>query len=343
MILRANAGEWIEVTLHNMFDPKMPIKFNNYPSVPLDMPHEPSNRVSLNPQFLKYNPITSSGINVGYNAAEQTVAPGESIRYLWYADKEYGTVLLSSFGDLRNHRHHGLFGAIIIEPTGAKHYDGIHLAKENSKYEAVITAPGVKPFREFVLFAHNGIRLLDKVGKLIKTTEQDIENGETAHGAPDHEDTGEKGYNYRSERFFNRLKKNRLISKIFDSKTHGDPSTPLLRSFIGERVIIRLLMPGDKPRNISFLLHGHRWKAQPNDPFSRIIPVQGAMSVGNVFNIEPECTECPGDYLYRSGSLRWDVESGMWGIYRVMNRTIRCRCEKACRNFMERRKAKRRK
>ena len=35
------------------------------------------------------------------------------------------------------------------------------------------------------------------------------------------------------------------------------------------------------------------------------------MSVGNVFNIEPEPVSCPGDYLYRSGSLRWDVESGM--------------------------------
>lgn len=85
---------------------------------------------------------------------------------------------------------------------------------------------------------------------------------------------------------------------------HGDPSTPLLKSYVGERVIIRLLMPADKPRNISFLLHGHRWRAQPDDPLSRIIPVQGAVSVGNVFNIESEPTKCKGDYLYRSGSLR---------------------------------------
>ena len=67
LILRANAGDWIEVTLYNMFNPKVPIKFNDYPSVPLDFPHNPGNRVSLNPQFLKYNPVTSSGINVGYN------------------------------------------------------------------------------------------------------------------------------------------------------------------------------------------------------------------------------------------------------------------------------------
>ncbi|MGN0656225.1 MAG: multicopper oxidase domain-containing protein [Ruminiclostridium sp.] len=331
LILRANAGDWIEVTLYNLFDPNVPIKFNDYPSVPLDFPHKPGNRVSLNPQFLKYNPVASSGINVGYNPTEQTAAPGESIKYLWHADREYGTVLLSSYGDLRNHRYHGLFGAIIIEPAGAKHYSGTRVLHKNYKESAVIAAPGQETFREFVLFAHNGIRLLDREGALIKTTELDMEGEPGGHDAPDHEDTGEKGYNYRSERFFNRLERIPLISKVFDSKVHGDPATPLLRSYVGERVKIRLLMPADKPRNISFLLHGHRWKAQPEDPLSSDICVQGAMSVGNVFNIEPEETKCRGDYLYRSGSLRWDVESGMWGIFRVMNRSIRCRCETACR------------
>ena len=140
--------------------------------MPLDFPHIPSNRVSLNPQFLKYNPVTSSGVNVGYNPAEQTVGPGESIKYLWHADKEYGAVLLTSFGDLRNHRHHGLFGAVIVEPTQAKYYSGIRPVSENYNEAAVITAPGTEAFREFVLFAHNGIRLLDKDGILIKTTER---------------------------------------------------------------------------------------------------------------------------------------------------------------------------
>lgn len=260
------------------------------------------------------------------------------IKYLWHADREYGTVLLNSFGDLRNHRYHGLFGAIIIEPTGALYYNGIRQTDENYNENAVITAPGAETFREFVLFAHNGIRLIDKNGELIKTTEQDLTGDETGHEAPDHEDTGEKGYNYRSERFFNRLKRIPAISKIFDSKAHGDPSTPLLKSYVGERVVIRYLMPADKPRNISFLLHGHNWRAQPDDPLSRVIPVRGAVSVGNVFNIEPEPTKCKGDYLYRSGSLRWDVESGMWGIFRIMNRNIRCRCENVFRRVKKLRK-----
>lgn len=196
LILRVNAGDWVEVTLHNLFDPCVPIRWNDYPSVPLDLPHMPGNRVSLQPQFLRYDAVASSGVNVGRNPVEQTAGPGECVKYLWHADREYGTCLLTSFGDLRNHRHHGLFGAVIVEPTGAAYYSGICPVEENYREEAVIAAPGQETFREFVLFAHNGIRLLDKDGNLIKTTEQGLEDGEEGgHGAPDHEDTGEKGYN----------------------------------------------------------------------------------------------------------------------------------------------------
>ena len=61
-------------------------------------------RVSLNPQFLQYDPVRDSGINVGYNEMEQTAGPGESKRYLWHADREYGACIIQSFGDMRNHR-----------------------------------------------------------------------------------------------------------------------------------------------------------------------------------------------------------------------------------------------
>lgn len=72
LILRVNAGDWIEVTLHNLFDPHVPIRYNEYLSVPVDMPHVPSNRVSLHPQFLRYDPVRSSGLNVGRNGEEHT-------------------------------------------------------------------------------------------------------------------------------------------------------------------------------------------------------------------------------------------------------------------------------
>lgn len=326
LILRANAGDWIEVTLHNLFDPTQPVEFFDYPTVPLDFRHQPSMRVSLNPQFLNYDPVCDSGINVGYNNREQTVGIGESKKYLWYADKEYGPCIIQSFGDLRNHRYHGLFGAIIIEPSGAAWYRNFSLSKALYDEEAVITAPGVESFRECVVMIQNGIRMLDSNGELVKTIRED--DGE----AIDAEDTGEKGYNYRSERFANRLKRNRRISRIFSSRVHGDPATPLFHAYTGDRVIFRTMMPADKPRNVGFTIHGHKWREQPEDPFSRVIPLQGGISIGNTFSMElKDGASCPGDYLYRSGSLKWDVESGMWGIFRVHKQGIKCKCKNACR------------
>lgn len=330
LILRANAGEWIEVTLHNLFDPQKPIPYFDYPRVPLDCEHMPSVRVSLNPQFLSYDPVKDSGINVGYNNQEQTVGIGESKKYLWYADKEYGSCILQSFGDMRNHRYHGLFGAAVIEPPGARWYNSFSLCPALYEEEAVISAPGAESFRECVVMIQNGIRLLDKEGNLIKTTATEV--GEE----PDAEDTGEKGYNYRSERFANRLKQDDRISKVFSSRVHKDPATPVFKAYSGERVIFRTMMPADKPRNVSFAVHGHVWREQPGDAYSREIPLQGAVSIGNTYNMElKDGASCPGDYLYRSGSLKWDVESGMWGIFRVLKKGFGCKCKKACQKAVE--------
>ena len=331
LILRANVGEWIEVTLHNLFNPSQPVEFFDYPRVPLDFRHQPSMRVSLNPQFLNYDPICDSGINVGYNNREQTVGPGESKKYLWYADKEYGSCIIHSFGDMRNHRYHGLFGTILIEPAGASWYRNFSFSRALYDEEAVITAPGMDSFRECVIMIQNGIRMLDCNGELVKTIREENEE------AIDAEDTGEKGYNYRSERFANRLKRNHQISEIFNSRVHGDPSTPLFKAYTGDRIIFRTMMPADKPRNVGFTIHGHEWREQPADPFSRVIPLQGGISIGNTFNMEiKNGASLPGDYLYRSGSLKWDIESGMWGIIRVMRQGLKCKCKNTCHGIWKR-------
>lgn len=330
LILRANAGDWIEVTLHNAWNPEQPIPYFSYPTVPLDKEYTPSMRASLNPQFLQYDPVRDSGINVGYNEMEQTVGVGESKRYLWHADREYGACIIQSFGDMRNHRYHGLFGAVIVEPPGAQWYRNFTRKKDSFAEQAVITAPGVENFREYVLFIQNGIRLLDEEGNLIQTAAGD--DGEPV----DAEDTGEKGYNYRSERFANRLALDPRVWKVFSSKVHGDPATPVWKAYSGDRVIFRTMMPADKPRNTSITVHDHIWREQQRDPFSRMIPLQGGVSIGNKFDIELlGGAGCPGDYLYRSGSFAWDVESGMWGIFRVMKQTLGCRCKGMCRKIRD--------
>ena len=335
LILRANAGDWIEITLHNLFSEDKPVPYFDYPRVPLDCRHRPSMRVSLNPQFLDYDPVCDSGINVGYNNHEQTVGVGESKKYLWHADREYGACIIQSFGDMRNHRYHGLFGVMIIEPAGAKWFKNGCFKKAIYDEEAVITVPGKESFRECVVVCHNGIRMVDRYGEVVKTAEGD--DGE----AVDAEDTGEKGYNYRSERFDNRLKNDSRRWKVFSSKVHGDPATPIFTAFPEDRVMFRVVMPADKPRNTGFCIHGHSWRRRPKDKQSDRVALQGAVSIGNVYNLELDNgAAAPGDYLYRSGSFKWDVESGMWGIFRVLKKNIRCKCKDMCRRVLGKRKSK---
>lgn len=314
LILRANAGDCIEVTLTNhVFKP---LKQDPHPGVPVDAPFPPSNRVSMHAQLLKYDVLGSDGATVGFNY-DQTVAPGESITYRWYADTELGACTLTGFADVRNHRRHGLFGAIIIEPAGSR-----YLSQETGEElefgeleQAIISNPGMPDFREFVLFMQDGISLNDKRGRRIPDANGD-ENGEER---PDFEDQGQKGFNYRSKRFENRLRYDDRVHLVMSSRVHGDPATPVFKAYPGDPVRIRLIMPADKPRNHCFVLHGHSWKQQFTDPLSDIVSCQGAISIGNVFNliIEDGANHFPGDYAYRSGMFRWDVEQGMWGIFRV--------------------------
>ena len=332
LILRANAGECVEITLTNHFFE--PIEQDLHPGVPVDAPFPPSNRVSIHAQLLKYDVLNSDGATIGYNP-DQTVGPGESITYRWFADRELGACALIGFADIKNHRHHGLFGALIVEPIESKYIDSI-TGKElenNQPEEVVISAPGMPEYREFVIFMQDGISLYDKNNKPIPDPK---DSHSSNHFNNDHdeevncddldfEDQGQKAFNYRSERFDNRLKKDPRVYLVMSSRVHGDPATPIFRTYPCDPIRVRLIMAADKPRNHSFVLHGHSWKQQIDDPFSNVISCQGAISVGNVFNIELEngANSQPGDYSYRSGLFRWDLELGMWGIFRIFNR-IQC-------------------
>lgn len=115
---------------------------------------------------------------------------------------------------------------------------------------------------------------------------------------------------------------------------------PVYKAYAGDRVIFRTMMPADKPRNVSLTIHGHLWREQPKNALSREIPLQGGISIGNRFDMElKDGAASPGDYLYRSESFGWDLESGMWGIFRVMERSVRCKCKEICRKIFVKNRA----
>ncbi len=163
LVLRANAGDCIDVTLVNALPDELPKTphWNFFPPIIEKFninQVRPSNHASLHPQLLEYDIRESDSANVGFNPV-QTVAPGESKTYRWYAghwrlrdegpvlfpeadgdielvnggdgDKprkfafiaepvEYGVVNLRDEADVVNHGMTGGIGALVIEPLGAR-------------------------------------------------------------------------------------------------------------------------------------------------------------------------------------------------------------------------------
>ncbi|MBU5219898.1 multicopper oxidase domain-containing protein [Bacillus albus] len=326
LILRANTGECIEITLHNQLTEPFHNEgeLHGYPEVPdEDIIFTPSRRISLHAQMVAYDVLGSDGATVGFNP-DQTVAPGESITYRWFIDRNIGSCNLWDMADLRSHRHHGAFGMLITEQVGSVHLDPIKLTPIKTGNQAVISHPLFPDFREFILLMHDGVRLVDKNGKLIIDPEPIFIEPEEELEDP--EDQGSRGFNYRSERIIHRLMKNPDVSKVFSSKIHGEPATPIFLAHVNDPVIFRYIFPSDKPRAHVFTLHGHSWLRNENNLNSIFTAVQGENSVGSRANLviahgAGGLNGRPGDYMYRSGNIRWDIELGMWGILRVLGKS----------------------
>lgn len=289
---------------------------------------KPSRRVSMHPHLLKYDVIGSDGATVGYNY-DQTVGPGESITYKWLADKkEVGIVNLSDFGDVRGHRHHGLFGGLVVEPMFSGFFDPVKGKPLRSGDEAVInyfepSSKTFKAFREFVVAFQDGLNLFDSSGKPIpdlKEHHDDSQNSDTPRKT-DPEDQGHKGINYKSEPFGHRLSKNPQEAWVFSSEEHGDPQTPVFDAYVGDPVMMRVFNPQDKPRGHSFNLHGHSWKHESNDPDSTVINTQAGFDTGRAFNLDlidgAGSSLFSGDFLYKCSVFFNHLNDGLWGILRV--------------------------
>src|SRR4030095_7341005 len=116
IVLRMNVGDCIQILFQNLLDPNR--ADDNQPATRTASIHA----VGLN---LK-NSILDDGSNVGKNPSS-LVAPGNSITYTLYAEKEGNHVLYSTAATTGGEGDGGslpmgLFGAINIEPKGAEWY-----------------------------------------------------------------------------------------------------------------------------------------------------------------------------------------------------------------------------
>jgi manganese oxidase len=345
LILRANAGDCIQVNLTNGIPQNSSILSTNF-SLPQPFtgtvnPHLASSYVGLHPQLLSYDAASSSGLNVGWNregiaTADQTIPYGKSKTYTWYAGtidrKADGTLNYTpvEFGalnlfpsDLFFQNPNGLYGSMVIEPAKATWQCGEENNLEScepgtsspkSRRSATVTLSDGTKFREFALMIGDSVAI----------------NG-----------TNTGAVNYASEPWSFRYQNNitndfscMLSNQLAFGTTGqvGEPQTPILTALKGGAVRFRMTHPFGTGTSQVFSLHGHVWQRNPyitngtqlgNNILSQWIGSRDNHGASDHFDMlidkaGGEGTQ-PGDYLY-SVFVPTQARDGAWGVFRVYDK-----------------------
>ena len=284
LVLRVNVGDCVKVQLSN------------------DLAQ---GNVSFHADMLAYDPTDSLGITAGLNP-DQTVAPGDARTYTFFAHPEYGetAALVRDWGDVLTNPGLGLYGAVVVGPTGSRYTDPVtgQDISMKSNWRADVHPPNGPSYRDFAL-------LLQDEDEVIGT-----------HLMPySPEVDGVVGLNYNAEPLGRRLENNPDTSRVFSSASHGDPSTPVMEAFAGDPVRVHVLVPFSEQNHV-FSIEGHQWPLEPDMEGSDLLSSAqiGATGTLNIFvdNGAGGRFRAPGDYLY--GDHREPYrQAGLWGIFRV--------------------------
>ncbi|BBA69776.1 copper oxidase [Geobacter sulfurreducens] len=354
LVLRAAAGECIDVTLRN----KLPAVLTETPGYSAMHPIveffnfnevRTSSVVGLHPQLVEYDVTRSDGTVVGNNQ-DQTVPPGGVRQYRWYAGDvkvvnnmrvatpiEFGASSLIST-DLIKHASRGALGALIIEPLGSSWIEdyptphpSVSAGQRPSRASATVIRANGTTFREQVLVIQDDISL--RFG--------DNTPVPFVTGMEDALDTGMKAFNYRTEPLWFRLGfsplnlpfQNQAINfanVLHNSTTGGDPETPVFTVNAGEETRVRLVQPAGHNRHHTFALYGHVWQREPHtnnstrlglNPKSFWRGSQDVVGPASHWDFLLDhgaggAFRAKGDYLYRD-MLPIHFLNGLWGIMRV--------------------------
>jgi manganese oxidase len=164
LILRANAGDCIQVTLGNSLS--APPGARPLPSAFSGITPTASLEAGLQADLLSFNVRLGAGMNIGANQAgptgvRGTVPPGGQKLYEWYAGKisptgtgipiEFGAIPLNP-ADPLNQAADGMIGTLVIEPAGST-----WALDPGTRASATITPRNGPPFREFVVMLQNAL------------------------------------------------------------------------------------------------------------------------------------------------------------------------------------------
>ncbi|MFC3476995.1 multicopper oxidase domain-containing protein [Halobacterium litoreum] len=339
LTIRANRGECVEINLTN----ELPEELDDdhpHPKMRTSQPWDVSSRISLHPQRVTYDVNGSDGTAAGFNW-DQTVAPGDTVTYRWYAEELVDTCVLWDHADVRGHRHHGAFGRFVVEPA-----ESVWLDSATAEPLVPFTdVPGVAPnptptamlkdgtgdgddFREFALAFADGQYIIngdDDFDNCVVPPGDGADPDDPCNQLGDPEEQGFFSVNYRSEPFVRRFEENDDPSRVYDSDLHGDPATTLPAALTGDPVAFRVHMTADSSRGLAFHLSGHQWNRKRDILASEKIGVDDQFVPGRAVRMEPfggagGLAESAGDFVYQETKQRRRLEGGLWGLFRVRER-----------------------
>jgi hypothetical protein len=352
LILRAAAGDCIEVTLKNDIDPHSDVfsqKFNWPPpfaSAGLgNLKQTASRRVGLHPQLLSYDVTRNNGINVGYNnnnpndRSDQSAGPGQTRTYRWYAGNidrnadgtlTFTPVELGSLGlfpsDPMFQHINGMYGGMIVEPKGSTwQCDGGANCDPTpgstgetppvSRASATVTKADGTKFREFAVMFGDDLRI-----SLSNSSAVNYRTDPTAFYRYGDGPNTPNGSRFAANDDNACALSNQLVL--------ADPQTPIFTAGAGMPVRFRMMHPPGVGNEV-FAISGHAWQRQPytnksteigNNLLSQWMGSRDNHASTDHADIVIDSAggraAVGGDYLY-AAFLPSQSSLGLWGIFRV--------------------------
>ncbi|MGH7166620.1 MAG: hypothetical protein ACREIS_13970, partial [Nitrospiraceae bacterium] len=268
----------------------------------------------------------------------------EFVRQRFWVDADVGTVFWHDHAFGATTWPHGGFGTIIAEPVGST-YHAPTTGKE-IRSGPVADIRTVEPvgygvngsFRELIVQVHDTVphtvNIVTAGNPPGQPVEVALEAGKTVSFMMPEKiymtpmpflnggtHTTGSGLNFRAGPIAQRLATNPEASQIFNSAIHGDPYTPLLRAYVGDTMVFRLLHTLMN-ETMTWTISGHtylteRYAGDANrknsihigiaERYDLVVPQAGGPRLQ------------PGDYIHFNGRSSKFSEGG-WGIIRVLDK-----------------------
>jgi hypothetical protein len=273
-------------------------------------------RASFSAIALAFDPKDSLGANVGNNPGDQTVGPGESRVYRYYADPFVGEIasLVWDWGNVMLHPRNGLFGAMIIGPKGARYRDpqtGADISTKNSWIADVIVDRTLPSYETRANYRDAALFFQDEDNIIGTSFMPYLENA-----------AGLTGVNYRSEPYLYRQDAGCDLGKIFqpcNAAKPEDPITPIIQAHAGDPVRLHIFGASSE-QNGMFSIEKHEWPIEPfmagADQIS-VVEFSGSETLDAFIPSAGGPYRQPADYVWSNQRLPYS-QSGQWGYLRVL-------------------------